>query len=289
MPIQTSSLIAGTMKWGSWGKGFNTAAMQNLIEICLAEKIYTFDHADIYGGYTTEAEFGKAWKEMSIPREKVQFITKCGIKYVCEERDYGIKHYDYSKEYIIWSVEQSLKNLQTDYIDVLLLHRPSPLMRSEVIADAVTELKISGKINHFGLSNFTPAQTDLIRKHTAVTYNQIQFSATHLQPMVNGELDYMQLHCIKPMAWNPLGSIYKEDIPQTIRIKELLNKLTLKYNLPEDILLLAWILKHPAKIAPVIGTTNIERLKALQVLQNFEMELEDWFAIWTESIGTKIP
>lgn len=289
MPIQSSKIIAGTMNWGTWGKSLNTEEMQQLIETCLAEKMHTFDHADIYGGYTTEADFGKAWNNMKIDREKVQFITKCGIKYVCDQRNFGVKHYDYSKEHIISSVENSLKNLQTDYIDVLLLHRPSPLLQTEVVADAITELKISGKIIHFGLSNFTPAQTDLIRKHTAVTYNQIQFSATHLQPMVNGELDYMQLHGIKPMAWNPLGSIYKEDIPQTIRIKELLQKLVSKYNLPEEVLLLAWILKHPANISPIVGTTNLERIKALQVLQHFQLELEDWFAIWTESIGTKIP
>lgn len=289
MSIQTSSIIAGTMNWGAWGKSFRQAEIQQLIATCLEEKICSFDHADIYGGYTTEADFGKAWAAMNVDRESVQFITKCGIKYVCDQRDYGIKHYDYSKEYIISSVENSLKNLKTDYIDVLLLHRPSPLMQTEVISDAITELKISGKIVHFGLSNFTTAQTDLIRKFTAVTYNQIQFSATHLQPMVNGELDYMQLHGIKPMAWNPLGSIYKEENAQTIRLKELLKKLTLKYNLPEDILLLAWVLKHPAQIKPVIGTTSVERIKTLQKLQNFELELEDWFAIWTQSIGTKIP
>ena len=289
MPIQTSSIIAGTMNWGEWGKKYSPAEMQQLIETCLSEKICAFDHADIYGGYTTEATFGKAWKAMKIDRESVGFITKCGIKYVCDQRDYGIKHYDYSKEYIIWSVENSLKNLKTEYIDVLLLHRPSPLMQTEVIAEAVSELKISGKIVHFGLSNFTPEQTDLIRKFTAVTYNQIQFSATHLQPMLNGELDYMQLHGIKPMAWNPLGSVYKEENSQTIRLKKLLSQLELKYNLPQDIILLAWIVKHPAQIKPVIGTTSVERIKTLQKLQNFELEIEDWFAIWTESIGTKIP
>lgn len=289
MSIQSSSIIAGTMNWGEWGKNFNTNEIQHLIATCLSENICAFDHADIYGGYTTEAAFGKAWKQMNVDRESVQFITKCGIKYVCDQRNYGIKHYDYSKQHIISSVENSLKNLQTDYIDVLLLHRPSPLMRTEVIAEAITDLKISGKIVHFGLSNFTPSQTDLIRKFTTVTYNQIQFSATHLQPMLNGELDYMQLNGIKPMAWNPLGSIYKEEIPQTIRLKTLLIKLSEKYNLPEDILLLAWILKHPAQIKPVVGTTSLERIKTLQKLQNYELEIEDWFAIWTESIGTKIP
>lgn len=289
MITNTCNIIAGTMNWGEWRGNFNTTEIQELIATCLSEKICVFDHADIYGGYTTEAAFGKAWKKMNMARESVDFITKCGIKMISENRNYGIKHYDYSKEHIISSVENSLKNLQTDYIDVLLLHRPSPLMQTEVIADAISELKISGKIVHFGLSNFTPSQTDLIRKSTTVTCNQIQFSATHLQPMLNGDLDYMQLHGIKPMAWNPLGSIYKEEVPQTIRLKKVLQQLTLKYNLPEDLLLLAWILKHPAQIKPVVGTTSVERIKTLQKLENFEMELEDWFAIWTESIGTKIP
>ncbi len=289
MSIQKSSILAGTMNWGKWGRNFNQSAIQQLIATCVTEEITTFDHADIYGGYTTEAAFGNAWAEMDIDRKQVQFITKCGIKYVCEERDYNIKHYDYTKEHIIWSVENSLKNLQTEYIDVLLLHRPSPLMQTEVIAEAVTELKNSGKILAFGLSNFTPSQTDLIKKYSAVAYNQIQFSATHLQPMLNGELDYMQLHNIQPMAWNPLGSVYKEAIPQTIRLRDLLQKLTVKYDVSDDLLLLAWVLKHPAHIQPVVGTTQIDRIKSLQKLQHFDLELEDWFAIWTESIGTKIP
>jgi predicted oxidoreductase len=289
MSLPTSTMIAGTMNWGKWGRNFNISAIQERIETFLTEDITTFDHADIYGGYTMEADFGNAWAEMDIDRKEVKFITKCGIKYVCEERDYSIKHYDYSKEHIIWSVENSLKNLQTDYIDVLLLHRPSPLIETEVVAEAVSELKNSGKIRDFGLSNFTPSQTDLIKKYNSVACNQIQFSATHLEPMLNGELDYMSLHNIQPMAWNPLGSFYKEAIPQTIRLRDLLQKLTAKYGISDDLLLLAWVLKHPAKIQPVVGTTQINRIKNLKKLHGFELELEDWFAIWTESIGTKIP
>jgi predicted oxidoreductase len=289
MSIQKSSIIAGTMNWGKWGRNFNQSDIQLLIATCVREGISTFDHADIYGGYTTESDFGNAWDQMDIDRKEVQFITKCGIKYVCEEREYSIKHYDYTKEHIIKSVENSLKNLQTEYIDVLLLHRPSPLMETEVVAEAVSELKKSGKILAFGLSNFTPFQTDLIKKYSSVAYNQIQFSATHLQPMLNGELDYMKLHNIQPMAWNPLGSVYKEIIPQTIRLRDLLQKLTEKYGVSDDLLLLAWVLKHPAKIQPVVGTTQINRIKSLKQLYSFELELEDWFAIWTESIGTKIP
>ena len=289
MISKTHNIIAGTMNWGAWGSKLSTFAMQERIETYLSENIITFDHADIYGGYTTEADFGKAWKNMTIARENVRFITKCGIKMIAENRNYGIKHYDYSKKHIIWSVENSLKNLQTEYIDVLLLHRPSPLMQPDVIAEAISELKDSGKILHFGLSNFTPSQTDLIRKYSEVSCNQIQFSATHLQPMLTGELDYMMLHNIQPMAWNPLGSIYKEAIPQTIRVQDLLQKLSIKYGVSDDLLLLAWILKHPAKIQPVVGTTKIDRIKNLKQLQGLELELEDWFAIWTESIGTKIP
>jgi predicted oxidoreductase len=289
MSIHKSSIIAGTMNWGVWGRKFNISAIQERIETFLTEDITTFDHADIYGGYTTEADFGTAWAEMDIDRKEVKFITKCGIKYVCEEREYSIKHYDYTKEHIIWSVENSLKNLQTEYIDVLLLHRPSPLMETEVIAEAITELKNSEKILAFGLSNFTPSQTDLIKKYNSVACNQIQFSATHLEPMLNGELDYMSLHNIQPMAWNPLGSFYKEAIPQTIRLRDLLQKLTAKYGISDDLLLLAWVLKHPAKIQPVVGTTQMDRIKNLKKLHGFELELEDWFAIWTESIGTKIP
>lgn len=289
MSIHKSSIIAGTMNWGAWGRKFNISAIQERIETFLTEDITTFDHADIYGGYTTEADFGTAWAEMNIDRKEVKFITKCGIKYVCEEREYSIKHYDYTKEHIIWSVENSLKNLQTEYIDVLLLHRPSPLMETEVIAEAITELKNSEKILAFGLSNFTPSQTDLIKKYNSVACNQIQFSATHLEPMLNGELDYMSLHNIQPMAWNPLGSFYKEAIPQTIRLRDLLQKLTEKYGVSDDLLLLAWVLKHPAAIQPVVGTTQMDRIKNLKKLHGFELELEDWFAIWTESIGTKIP
>ena len=233
MSKEHSKLIAGTMNWGAWGRKFNISAIQERIETFLTEDITAFDHADIYGGYTTEADFGTAWAEMNIDRKEVKFITKCGIKYVCEERDYSIKHYDYSKEHIIWSVENSLKNLQTEYIDVLLLHRPSPLMETEVIAEAVSD--------------------------------------------------------IQPMAWNPLGSVYKEAIPQTIRLRDLLQKLTVKYGVSDDLLLLAWVLKHPAKIQPVVGTTQMDRIKSLKQLHEFELELEDWFAIWTESIGTKIP
>lgn len=283
-----SRLIAGTMTWGIWGKNYNTNQMIELLNCCLETNITTFDHADIYGSYTTEAVFGKAFSESQIKREKIQLISKCGIEHT-EGRNNKIKHYNYSKNYLIWSVENSLKNLQTDYLDLLLLHRPSPLMQADEIAEAIEKLKKEGKIKAFGVSNFSPMQTELINQKTKVEYNQIQFSATHLEPMLDGSLDYMQLHNITPMSWNPLGSIFKENNEKTIRLHTLLDQLEIKYNVTKDVLLLSWIMKHPSGVLPVIGTTNSERIKNSTKAISTTLELEDWFAIWTESIGHKVP
>lgn len=277
------------MTWGVWGKNLDANGMIALMDACLENGIDTFDHADIYGGYTTEESFGKAFAQSGIPRTDVKLISKCGICYPSDKRPLPIKHYNYSKEYILWSVDESLKNLQTDYLDLLLLHRPSPLMIGLEIAEAVTELKRAGKILDFGLSNFTPLQTDLIQQHTLVSYNQIQFSLTHCEAMTDGNLDDMQLRNVRPMAWNPLGSVYREDNAQTQRIKKLLTKLEEKYGVSGDVILFAWILRHPAKVLPVCGTTTPERIKEMMKATTLELELEDWFSLWVESRGSKVP
>ena len=284
-----SPIIAGTMNWGIWDKNLTPQEMENMIQVCLENKITTFDHADIYGSYTTEADFGKALAAGKIPREKMQLISKCGIQHISEQRSNKIKHYDYSKAYIIWSVENSLKNLQTDYLDVLLLHRPSPLMQADEIAAAVAKLKEEGKILDFGVSNFTASQTELLRQKTEINYNQIQFSATQYEPMLDGSFDYMQLHQIRPMSWNPLGTVFREDNGQTRRLKKLLASLVSKYHLGSDTILLSWILQHPAKVIPIAGTVNVARIQALIKAVELSLEPEDWFAIWTESMGKNVP
>jgi len=287
MQTKLSPIIAGTMNWGIWDKKLNTIEMAHIIKVCVENKITTFDHADIYGNYTTEADFGKAFKQSLVDRNTIQLVSKCGIQHV-NGRANKIKHYDYSKAYIIWSVENSLKNLQTDYLDVLLLHRPSPLMVADEIAESIAQLKKEGKIIDFGLSNFTASQTELIRQKTEVSYNQVQFSATHYESMLDGSLDYMQLHNIRPMSWNPLGTVFREDIEQTRRLKKVLVQLVEKYHLGSDTILLAWILKHPAGIIPVAGTVNIARIQALMKAVELDLDQEDWFAIWTESMGKKV-
>lgn len=283
-----SPIIAGTMNWGIWDKNLNTTEMAHLINICIENNITTFDHADIYGDYTTEYDFGKAFTQSKISRNKMQLISKCGIQHT-KGRNNKIKHYDYSKDYIIWSVENSLKNLQTDYLDVLLLHRPSPLMVADEIAEAVEKLKSDGKILDFGLSNFTTSQTDLIRQKTAVNFNQIQFSATHHEAMLDGSLDYMQMHNIQPMSWNPLGTVFREDIEQTRRLKKLLVQLVEKYGVGSDTILLSWVLQHPSNVIPLAGTVNIARIQQLMKAVELPLDKLDWFAIWTESMGNQVP
>ena len=290
MSVELSPIIAGVMNWGVWDKNLNTNEFTHLINLFIENGITTFDHADIYGGYTTEASFGKALSESKIDRKKIQLITKCGIQYVSENRpNNSIKHYEYSKDYIIWSAENSLKNLQTDYLDVFLLHRPSPLMQADEIAEAVSKLKADGKILSFGVSNFTSSQTELLRQKTEISFNQVQFSATHHEAMLDGSLDYMQVHNIKPMAWNPLGTVFRENTDQTFRLRQLLAKLVEKYRIGSDIILLAWIMQHPAGISPVAGTVNSGRIQQLMKAKSLVLDKQDWFAIWTESMGNRVP
>lgn len=284
-----SRVIAGTMSWGHWGKQLDKKNMQRLIHHCIAEGITSFDHADIYGGYTTEADFGNALIDSDITRENIQLISKCGIQYICEQRNNTVKHYNYSADYIVWSVEQSLKNLRTEYLDLLLLHRPSPLMHPDHIANAITQLKRQGKIKHFGVSNFTPSQINLISTSTSIDVNQIEFSLTQHSAMHDGTLDHMISDAILPMAWSPLGSVFKEDTEQTRRIHKQLGALLDKYNATEDQLLLAWILKHPSHIHPVIGTTEEHRITNSAKAIKIDLELEDWFLILVACQGHKVP
>ncbi|PNQ74896.1 aldo/keto reductase [Hanstruepera neustonica] len=284
-----SKIIAGTMTWGSWGKQLTKNTMVELMHHCIEQQITTFDHADIYGAYTTEADFGQAFKDSGIRREHIQLISKCGIQYLSNNRKNTVKHYDYSKDYIIWSVDTSLQNLKTDYLDLLLLHRPSPLMDPEEIAEAVSILKSSGKIRDFGVSNFTSSQMELVSKHHKIDVNQIEFSLTSHQGMHDGTLDYMMVNNIKPMAWSPLGSVFKNNDEQVDRIQQELNRLCEKYGATKDQLLLNWILRHPSNISPVIGTTNKERIANAGKAGNIDLELEDWFKLLVASQGHKVP
>ena len=284
-----SKMIIGVMRWGIWGANHSESGVQNLIETSLEEGLYTFDHADIYGGYTTEELFGNAFSGMKIEREKIQLITKCGICLPSEKKNFPLKYYNYSKEYIINQVDESLKNLKTDYIDLLLLHRPSPLMNPEEIAAAFGILRSSGKVRNFGVSNFTPSQFDLIFQYfPQLLTNQVEISLTETKTFYDGTLDQMMLKNLKPMAYSVLGSYFSEDSERTARIKAVFDELTIKYNADEAQLLLAFLLKHPAKILPIIGTSKAENIKSLKNSLSINLEIEDWFKMLEASAGSRV-
>ncbi|NND15029.1 MAG: aldo/keto reductase [Eudoraea sp.] len=284
-----SKIIAGTMTWGSWGKSLSTSEMVELLNHCLELGITTFDHADIYGGYTNETDFGNALEASGVARDQIQLISKCGIQKVVESRDNKVNHYQYDEEYIIWSVEQSLAHLKTEYLDLLLLHRPSPLMHPEPVAKAIGRLRKDGKIRDFGVSNFTPFQVALIESATEVQANQIECSLTQHKALFNGILDDGIINDRMMMSWSPLGSFYRKKGKKKDRIKKVLKKLKKKYGATSTELLLAWVMKHPANIHPVVGTTTKERLALSAKAGDLVLETQDWFRLLIASQGHDVP
>ena len=287
--MKSAPIIIGTMRWGIWGSELSVSEVQNLIETSLQCGFTTFDHADIYGGYTTEKLFGEAWKGMNLAREDVQFISKCGIEYPGGIKPFETKTYNYSQDYIIRCVEESLQNLQTDYLDLLLLHRPSPLMNPPEIAMAFKTLLQEGKVRNFGVSNFTTSQFDLMNEFFPISTNQVEISVNRREALFDGTLDQMMLYNIRPMAWSPMGNYFTSDSEENIRIKTVLTELNTKYNATDDQLLLAWLLKHPSGIIPVIGTSNAERIKAAKESLNIDLDRVDWFRILIAAQGHKVP
>ena len=276
------------MRWGIWGANHAEKEVQKLIETSLELGFSTFDHADIYGNYTTEKLFGDAFSEMGINREEVQLISKCGIEMPCENRSFEIKSYNYSKEHILSSVDQSLENLKTDYLDLLLLHRPSPLMNPEEIAESFHILREQKKVGHFGVSNFSTSQFDLMNDAFPLITNQIEVSVNHTDSFYDGTLDQMMLKKLQPMAWSVMGNYFSENSEQNSRIKKVLEELCPKYDAEENQILLAFILKHPAKILPVIGTSKTETIKKFKEVLNLSLEREDWFKLLKASQGKEV-
>ncbi|PQJ16345.1 aldo/keto reductase [Aureicoccus marinus] len=288
-----SRLIAGTMTWGSWGAQLSEAEAAQMIQDCLSMGISTFDHADIYGDYENEALFGKAFVQSGVSREEVQLISKCGIQ-MTRGRENKVKHYQYDTAYIIDSAERSLRMLQTDYLDLFLLHRPSPLLRAEEVFMAVEQLKSSGKIKQFGVSNFTPSQIALLETNGPVEGNQVECSLLQSSAMLDGTFD----DCISgnrmAMAWSPLGGYFGgDDRPESkerkARMEPLIAELSQKYDCGVSALLLAWLYKHPAGIHPVVGSTKKGRLAEMLKASEIEMELQDWFLLWEAARGHRVP
>jgi predicted oxidoreductase len=291
--LELSPIIAGCMKWGQWGVKYSTTQYLQLIEDCIVNKITSFDHADIYGDYTVEEEFGNALKQKPHLRQQMQLITKCGIKRFTPHRpENKIHSYDTSRKHIITSAERSLQNLGTDYIDLLLIHRPDPLMNPHEIVEAFSDLKKEGKVLHFGVSNFTLSQMDMMMAAFKVEFNQLEVSVLHLDPFHDGTLDKCVQHHIRPMSWGPLGSgkLFSDETEErNKRIISVANILAEKYSASIEQILLAFLFKHPSGIIPVIGSTKIERLTSAYDATKIHLEREEWFMLWRASKGHEIP
>ena len=286
-----SKVIAGVIRWGSWGAKMSSSKMASMINSCVEYGVTTFDHADIYGNYTTEREFGDALILSGIPRDQVQLITKCGIIKPCAEKPgFQISHYNTSKRHIIESVDQSLENLNTEYIDVLMINRPSPIMNFQEMADAFFILKESGKVREFGVVNFSPDQIRTMSKFFPIMSNQVEVSMTHLSPLFDGTIDTCVAHGMTPMSWSPLGggSIYT-NTKAGKKLEIRLQKLADKYGWSLSEMALLFLMHHPAGILPVVNYAKPDKIKESTDLLDMVLSNEQWFEILISSQGEELP
>jgi predicted oxidoreductase len=288
-----SRMTHGLWRLKDWDK--SPVEIQAMIHSCLQLGITTFDHADIYGDYNCESLFGAALAESSVCRADIELVTKCGIKLVSKNHpETSIQHYDTSASHILDSVENSLKNLRTDYIDLLLIHRPDPLMNAGEVGEAFSRLKKSGKVLHFGVSNFLPSQFELLSSQTDVPLvtNQIEFSVLNMEAQDNGIMDMCQRFKISPMAWSPLGggTLFHEHTERIVRLRKVLKDIGDELGVNSiDQVALAWILNHPADFVVILGTGNIDRIKRAVEAEEIKLSREQWFMIWQASMGREVP
>lgn len=288
-----SQIVHGLWRLAEWKKA--TTEISALIPGCLEQGITTFDHADIYGDYTCESLFGAALAEAGVDRATIQLVTKCGIKLVSKNRPHHrIKSYDTDRSHIIASVENSLQALRSDYIDLLLIHRPNPLVDPREVNEAFVSLHESGKVRHFGVSNFLPSQFETLAANLDVPLvtNQIEYSVMHLDAHAEGSVDLCQKLGIRPMAWSPLagGRLFREHSQQADRLRDTLTRIGRGLGgATVDQVAIAWILRHPVQFVPVLGTGNATRIQSAVAALDIELTAEQWFEIRRASTGQDVP
>ena len=291
--LEVSRIVLGMWRLLDWNK--TDQELLSFIQESIETGVSTFDHADIYGNHECEAAFGKVMKNESALRDQMQLVTKCGIKLNTSKfPERKVKYYDYSASYIVSQVEESLKNLQTDYIDVLLLHRPSPFFNPEEVAKAFDQLKSSGKVAHFGVSNFLPLQLESLQAYVEepLVTNQIEISAYSLEHFENQNLDYLISKKIRPMAWSPLagGELLTPKTEKGARLLQAVKIVAQELGVSQtEQILYQWLLMHPSGIIPILGTGKIERIKTAVDSFQIKMSLEQWFQIYIASTGKELP
>ncbi len=290
--LAVSRIVAGMMRLMEWG--LTTEQLLGWIEAVMDMGITTFDHADIYGGYQCEGAFGRALALKPSLRERMEIVTKCNIMLVTAKRPQNtVHHYDTTRAHIVASAENSLRELHTDRIDLLLIHRPDPLMDADEVAQALYELRQAGKVRFFGVSNFMPWQFNLLQSRLdfPLITNQIELSPLHLNPLHDGTLDLCQQRRIVPMAWSPLGGggLFIPYDEHTRRLHAALSQLSHALNAGIDQVALAWVMMHPTHPVPVIGSGKLERVRAAAESIHVKLSRQAWFSIWEASSGHEVP
>ena len=287
---KVSPAIYGFHRWD--GNDAKEEKMEAIVNLCLELGINGFDHADTYGGYTCEETFGAVIKKSSIRRETIVLFTKCGINIPHPSRpEYRVKHYDTSKDHIINSLENSLKKLKTDYIDVFLLNQLDPLSNLEETASALEKLKESGKIKNVGIVNFSVFQHQLLSSYLRIPIvtNYVELNLLNTTAFDNGQVDYIKQKYMRPLAVSPLaqGKIANslEKTPLALRAK--LEELGQKYNSPFEAVAIAWLVKLGA--LPLIGTTEKQRIKSIAAAFKINLDRQDWYELYAISRGESQP
>lgn len=268
-------------------------AVADRIQACLDQGITTFDHADIYGDYRCEALFGDALRAHPALKTKIQIVTKSDIMLLSKKwPETRVKHYDTSAKHIVASVERSLERIGVDVIDVLLIHRPDPLMDARELGACLDGLIDSGKIRAAGVSNFMPWDVDLLQtfmKHRLVT-NQIELSLMHTASLTNGQMAHAQQHRQPLMAWSPLGGGRLLGAnPIAKRLAPKLKEIATAQNVDVTAVAIAWLLQHPAQVVPVMGSNDLIRIKAFHQAFQVNLDRQNWFELYELAQGSEVP
>jgi predicted oxidoreductase len=288
--LALSRLVYGMWRLGDDAKT-SAAHVQAKVEACLAQGITTLDQADIYGGYTAEALLGAAFRAAPGLRDKVELVTKCDIVApVGRHAAARVKYYDTSAAHITASVEASLREMATDRIDLLLIHRPDPLMDACETGACLDALVASGKVRAVGVSNFRPWDVTLLQSamKTRLATNQIEISLACHAPFTNGDIAFHQERGIAPMAWSPLAGGALLSGAET-PLRDALHRIGAEQGLDWSAVAIAWLLRHPARIIPVLGTNSLARIAQISDALKVEMDRQTWFELYTHALGHEVP
>ncbi|WP_108836482.1 aldo/keto reductase family oxidoreductase [Tateyamaria sp. Alg231-49] len=289
----TNNLTLSRIVYGMWRLGddtdTSTAHVQAKIHACLDQGITTFDQADIYGGYIAEAILGQALKADSGLRAKMEIVTKCDIVApVGRYADAPVKYYDTSRAHIMSSIDHSLRDMSIDHIDVLLIHRPDPFMDHHETGAALDEAVKSGKVGAVGVSNFRPYDWKLLQSamKTPLVTNQIEMSLGEINPFTNGDLAFHQRHGHHLMAWSPLGG--GGLMSGTDKLHSVMDELAAAHGVDRAAIAVAFLLAHPAKILPVMGTNNLDRIKRISDATKVTLDRPTWFRLYEAALGHEV-